>query len=97
MKVINMTAKGEGMFLLPPAAHLCQTCATAHEPHPPHNAQTLFYQTKFNMEHGRSATWLDAMAHCSDAMKAAWREGLIEKGVDVDGGKINPERHDAEA
>jgi hypothetical protein len=92
MKVINMTAKGEGMFLLPPAPHLCQTCAVAHEPDAPHNAQSLFYQTKFNMENGRAPTWLDALDHCPEPVKTAWRSTLIAMGVDVDGGKITPER-----
>lgn len=76
-------------FLMPARAGTCETCATAHEPHLPHNAQSLFYQTRFNIEHKRAATWLDAMAHCSDEMQALWREKLIELGVDVDAGEIN--------
>jgi hypothetical protein len=75
-------------FLLPPARDLCQTCAAKHEPHLPHNAQSLYYQTAFNIEHGRAPDWRDATAHCSPEMRAIWREKLIEAGVDFDGGGI---------
>lgn len=83
---------GEGMWLLPPAKDRCQTCGTKHEPHLPHNAQSLYYQTAFNMEHGRAPNWLDAMAHCDEAMRALWTNALIEKGVDVAGGKVSPSK-----
>ncbi len=81
-----MQVKEMSMALLPPASHLCQVCAIDHDPEQPHNAQSLYYQTKFNMEHGRAATWQDAMEHCSDEVKAAWNERLDElesKGVEV--------------
>lgn len=92
MTVVNKTLAGEGMFLLPPARHLCQTCGTDHEAVAPHNAQSLFYQTKFYMEHGRAATWLDAMAHCAEPVRTTWRDALIGMGVDVDGGALSPRR-----
>jgi len=72
------------MTLLPPAPHLCQECATDHEPHLPHNAQSLFYGMKFKIEHGRDPTWADAMAHCSDEMKKLWTEALAERGITVE-------------
>jgi len=78
------------MMLLRPAADRCQICAAKHEDHLPHNAQSLYYQMSFQMQHGRGPDWNDAMAHCSDEMRALWRNALIEKGVDVDGGKVNP-------
>jgi hypothetical protein len=78
------------MFLLPPAADRCQVCASKHEPELPHNAQSLYYQTAFNMEHGRAPNWLDAMANCTDEMKATWTAALIDRGVDVHGGGVNP-------
>lgn len=81
------------MTLLPPRADRCQTCASTHEEAQPHNAQSLYYQTKFNMENGRAATWLDAMAHCADETKKFWREALIARGVDVDGGQIIPPKN----
>lgn len=82
--------KGQGMWLLPPQKDRCQVCASKHEPEMPHNAQSLYYQTKFNMENGRGATWLDAMAHCAPEMQKLWTDALTEKGVDVAGGGVNP-------
>lgn len=41
---------------------------------------------------GRAATWLDALEHCPEPVKAAWRSTLIGMGVDIDDGKITPER-----
>jgi hypothetical protein len=83
--------KGSGtMMLLPPAKDKCQVCATDHDSKDPHNAQSLFYQMKFKMENGREASWLDAMSHCDQKIKDAWRDELIKIGVDVDGGKVNP-------
>ena len=83
---------GGTMMLLPPAADRCQECATAHDPEHPHNAQSLYYQTAFQMEHGRPATWLDAMAHCQERVQAVWKAALIERGIDVDAGQVNPPR-----
>lgn len=71
------------MILLPPRAEVCQECAEDHDPQLPHNQQSLYYQMKFHMEHGRRATWADAMAHCSDEMKAIWTEELKKLGVEV--------------
>lgn len=73
----------EGMMLLPPKPGVCQECATDHDPEMPHNKQSLYYQTKFQMEHGRAATWEDAMAHCSDEVKEAWKKELLKLGVDI--------------
>lgn len=73
------------MMLLPPRKDVCQECARAHAPELPHDKQSLYYQMKFQMKHGRGATWLDAMAHCSDEMKAVWTEELQKLGVEVDG------------
>lgn len=88
--MITKPIDGGTMTLLPPAPHLCQTCATKHEPEMPHNAQSLYYQTAFNMEHGRTPDWRDAMAHCSEEMRAAWTKGLSDAGIDVEGGQISP-------
>lgn len=78
------------MFVLPPAKDRCQICASKHEPAEPHNAQSLYYQTVFNMEHGRAATWLDAMEHCPPELQEIWTKALEDRGVDVKGGGINP-------
>ena len=71
------------MMLLPPRPGVCQECATDHDPAMPHNQQSLYYQMKFQMEHGRGATWVDAMAHCSDDVKTKWIEALKTHGVEV--------------
>ena len=54
------------------------------------DAQSLFYQMRFNLEHGRSPNWTDAMEHCTPELRAAWTEGLVAAGVDVAGGAVNP-------
>lgn len=69
--------------LVPPAPHLCQTCAIEHTPDQPHNAQSLFYQYKFYMEHHRWPTWRDAMEHCDEETQIAWMVQLRDRGVDV--------------
>lgn len=79
MKPIEI--KNQEMFLLPPAKHLCQECATQHEDNLPHNQQSMYYQTKFNMEHKRAPTWQDAMAHCTDEIKKAWTAALMDHGI----------------
>lgn len=70
-------------LLLPPRPGTCQDCAVAHAPGDPHNQQSLFYQLKFQMEHGRNATWSDAMAHCDEATQTAWKAELANRGVIV--------------
>lgn len=71
------------MMLLPPSPDVCQECARDHAPELPHDAQSLYYQVKFKMQHGRGATWADAMAHCSDEIKALWTAELEKLGVEV--------------
>jgi len=63
-------------ILLPAAPGKCPECATEHEPELPHNQQSLYYQTRFHLEHGRSPTWTDAMEHCTDEMKEFWTRHL---------------------
>lgn len=72
-----------GLYLLPPAPDVCQTCAVDHRPDMPHNQQSLYYQYRFYAEHGRWPTWTDAMAHCDDQMKAAWTKALAQRGITV--------------
>jgi hypothetical protein len=78
------------MFLMPAKEGTCEICATAHESDQPHNAQSLFYQMRFQLEHGRGADWRDAMSHCSDEIRALWTEQLNLRGVDVEAGQVNP-------
>jgi hypothetical protein len=72
------------MVLLPPQAHLCQVCGVGHQPDMPHSRNSIYYTTAFNMQHGRSPTWHDALAHCSDETKAFWIKALSDQGVNCD-------------
>lgn len=61
----------------------CSQCAVVHEPDEPHDQHSLAYQYSFYAEHDRWPTWLDAMAHCTDEMRQAWRTELARHGVEV--------------
>jgi hypothetical protein len=67
--------------LMPPPKDACQVCATKHEPHLPHNAQSMYYQYAFYGAVGRWPTWVDAAAHCDEAMRELWRKGIAEHGA----------------
>lgn len=71
------------MTLLPPRPDACQECAAFHDPSGPHDQNSLFYQIKFQMAHGRQPTWADALAHCDEATQAAWKVELAKLGVSV--------------
>lgn len=79
-----------GWTLMPPAKHLCQTCATDHNPCTTHNPQTMFYQSKRHMDGLEPGTWEDAMAHCDEETKALWREQLTSMGVDTTSSQLTP-------
>ena len=71
--------------LMPPSPDMCPVCACNHPPEFPHNARSLYYQTKFFMERDRAATWADAMAHCEPEMQQVWTEELRKRGESVPG------------
>ena len=71
--------KGISWGVMPPAEGKCQICAAEHDDDQPHNQQSLYYQMTFNGMVGRSPTWADAMAHCSDKMKRVWTEELKKR------------------
>lgn len=71
-------------MLLPPKPDVCQECAVDHPPEYPHNRDSLFYQCIFYQTNGRWPTWKDAMAHCDDATKEAWKKALTERGVKIE-------------
>ena len=62
----------------------CPMCAVNHNPEQPHNRDSLAYQYKLYGEHGRWPTWEDAMEHCSDEVKAYWKEALKALGIEID-------------
>lgn len=64
--------------ILPPLPGLCQICGRAHEAEEPHDNQQLYYQYAFYGANGRWPTWADAIAHCTPALQALWRERLAK-------------------
>lgn len=74
----------KGLQVLPPPPDCCQICAVKHDPMEAHNAQSIYYQFRFNAEYGRSPTWNDAIAHCPQGIKNAWLDLLNALGVDPD-------------
>ena len=74
----------ERVIIAPPVRGVCPVCAVNHDPAMPHNKDSLYYQMRFQQKHGRFPTWADAMAHCSDHVKAVWVGLLAERGVSVD-------------
>ena len=74
-------SKKAGLMLLPAKPGTCPECATEHEPHLPHNHDSLYYQYHFYFQHERWPTWHDAMAHCDPQMKSFWIEALAKRGV----------------
>lgn len=71
----------EEIKVSPPRPGACKICAVKHNPAEPHDRDSLYYQNRFRKKYKRFPTWADAMAHCSQPVKARWRAKLIEKGV----------------
>ena len=69
------------VMILPPKKGTCQECATEHDPAWPHNRDSLYYQMRFYQRNKRFPTWVDAMAHCCETMKIAWKKELAARGV----------------
>lgn len=69
--------------LLNPPKDCCQESAVKHEPGEPHDSQSFFYRWKFSSENGRSPTWADAMAHCTEEVQQKWITLLVNVGVDI--------------
>jgi hypothetical protein len=81
-------------MIMPPAADKCQVCARPiHGNEAPHDATSLYYQYQFYGQHERWPNWKDAMADCPDDVKAKWIAALEAKGVDVEAGKVLPEKN----
>jgi hypothetical protein len=69
--------------MVPPKETACPICAVdpKHGSDEPHNAQSLYYQYGFYATHGRWPTWKDALAHCSEPVRAAWEAELRKRGA----------------
>jgi hypothetical protein len=72
-----------GFAMMPTAPGTCPECAVKHETWQAHNQQSLTYQYDFYGKHGRWPTWKDAIAHCTEDVKAQWIKLLAEHGVIV--------------
>ena len=59
----------EDMILQKPAIGTCRECGVKHKDYEPHNKDSLFYQIKFKVEHGRWPTWEDACSHLPDDIR----------------------------
>lgn len=75
VKVIDLAREG---MLLPPAPHLCQSCATDHKPEDPHNWQSMHWQYWFYGQTGRFPKVLDAFEHTTAAMRYAWKRHMMD-------------------
>lgn len=67
-----------GLRLLPCRPGVCQACAVDHPVEHPHNKDSMYYQFRFYAAHGRWPTWEDAMAHCTEEVKAVTRKVVNE-------------------
>jgi len=72
-----------GMMLLPPKPGVCQKCAVDHDEEMPHDQTSLYWKYWFYAQRGRWPTWSDAIADCTDEVKARWIEALKRHGIEV--------------
>ena len=91
-RVISEQTVQAGLILPPVKAGQCEICHTAHDAALPHNPHSLPYQYRVYAELGRWPDWRDAMAHCDPEVREAWTAELVRMGIDVEGGKITPEK-----
>ena len=89
-----LETKPNAGMLMPCAPDVCQECAVDHPHDNPHNQQSMYYQMQFHAKHGRWPTWTDAMAHCAEPVRTAWRKLLIDEmgkhGIDVPADLLEP-------
>lgn len=69
--------------LLPPPPDACQVCERKHEPNLPHDAQSVYWHVRRQMDGEPPPTWDDALAHVSDEMHLALCVELLKHGVTV--------------
>ncbi|MBR1565146.1 MAG: hypothetical protein IJ649_00140 [Oscillospiraceae bacterium] len=67
-----------------PGPRACKLCAARHKPGMPHDRDSLYYQNKFWRRYKRFPTWNDAMAHCTEEVKAAFVKELANRGIYVE-------------
>lgn len=69
--------------LMPAKAGTCVQCAGNHPSDLPHQRDSLFYQMRFQLAHGRAPTWADAAAHVDPKVREMWRSLLLEIAPDA--------------
>ena len=72
----NMNDLG-GLMLLPAKKGTCAMCATDHTSDLGHNFQSIFYQMRFRMTHGRDPTWDDTVAHLDAKTKRLFKKAAV--------------------
>ena len=72
----------EGIKVCAPGPGKCPICATEHDPSAPHDRDSLYYQYRLYRDNNRFPSWENAMNHCSEKVRAAWRKKLARRGVD---------------
>ncbi len=60
---VQVPAQPASVMMLPPPEGCCRICGVDHKPNAPHNAETVFYETRFSLRYKRRGTWADAIAH----------------------------------
>lgn len=65
--------------IVAPGPGRCRVCATVHRKEDPHDRDSLYYQNRFFRKHKRFPTWEDAMSHCTEERKAAFRDELKQR------------------
>jgi hypothetical protein len=77
-----------GWIIVPPSDNKCPICAVDHDVDYPHDATTFYYRFLFKNQHGRDATWSDAMLHCPEEIRERWSKGLTDIGIDVNSTQV---------
>lgn len=77
-----MFAIRPGKTVIPaPREGACRVCGEIHGRGEAHNRDSLLYQHKFRMNHGRYPTWEDAMGHCGKAARDRMIKRLERHGI----------------
>lgn len=78
----NVFAIRPGKTVIPaPKDGACRVCGEIHGRGEAHNRDSLLYQHKFRMNHGRYPTWEDAMGHCGKAARDRMIKRLARHGI----------------
>lgn len=65
-----------------PLKGTCQICAFPHKKDEMHEVESLYYKLRFFNANHRLPTFEDAIAHCSETQKEAYRKSREEREVE---------------